>query len=240
MTLLIVSFLAGVLTVLAPCVLPLLPVVLGGSLADPSKKPSPYRPVVIAFSLSISIIVFTLMLKATTALISIPDLFWQIVSGVLLIAMGSYFLYPTLWYRSRIVNKASQASNVLLGKTLKNNKHSSAIITGVALGPVFNSCSPTYTLILASVLPNSFTQALLYLIAYSIGLCGTLLVIAYAGKSIIGKLSISSKKLAAVFGSVFIIVGIAIILGLDKQLQIFILDQGWYDPIGRFEQSLNK
>ena len=40
MTLLLISFIAGVLTILAPCILPLLPVIVGGSLdgGETSKK----------------------------------------------------------------------------------------------------------------------------------------------------------------------------------------------------------
>src|SRR3990167_6176774 len=39
MALLVISFIAGILTVLAPCVLPLLPVIVGGSLAGGSPPP---------------------------------------------------------------------------------------------------------------------------------------------------------------------------------------------------------
>lgn len=67
---LLVSFIAGILTVMAPCVFTLLPVILGGSLTGTSWK----KPATIIASLSISIFVFTLILKASTALIDIhPD-----------------------------------------------------------------------------------------------------------------------------------------------------------------------
>ncbi len=72
MFLLIVSFLAGVLTIAAPCILPLLPVIIGGSLIDSDKdKPERawLRPVVITASLAVSVIVFTLLIKATTVLL---------------------------------------------------------------------------------------------------------------------------------------------------------------------------
>ncbi|USN58207.1 MAG: hypothetical protein H6767_08000 [Candidatus Peribacteria bacterium] len=48
MALIIVSFLAGVLTILAPCVLPLLPVILGASADDARDR---YRPYIIIVSL---------------------------------------------------------------------------------------------------------------------------------------------------------------------------------------------
>ncbi len=49
MILLLGAFIAGILTVLAPCVLPLLPIIIGGSVAG--KTYDSKRPVIIALSL---------------------------------------------------------------------------------------------------------------------------------------------------------------------------------------------
>ena len=68
MTLLFISFIAGVLTVLAPCILPLLPVVVGSSVGARSKA----TPFIVIGSLALSILLFTYLLKASTAFISIP------------------------------------------------------------------------------------------------------------------------------------------------------------------------
>ena len=39
-------------------------------------------------------------------------------------------------------------------------------------------------------------------------------------------------------GILLLVVGLAVILGLDKQFQAFVLEQGWYDPIKQFEESI--
>ena len=93
MPLIFVAFLAGILTALAPCVLPIIPVVIGGSVSDNDKK----KPYIVVFSLFVSIIVFTLLLKGTTLLIDIPDLFWKILSGLFIILFGLTLLFPQLW-----------------------------------------------------------------------------------------------------------------------------------------------
>lgn len=72
-TLLITSLLAGMLTILAPCVLPVLPVVLAGSLTEKQK----WYPYVVTLSLALSVVLFTVLLKASTALIDIPPSFWK-------------------------------------------------------------------------------------------------------------------------------------------------------------------
>ena len=78
MTLLVIAFLSGVLTVLAPCVLPLLPIILGASAEDGNNKKI---PLVIIGSLSVSILIFSILLKASTVLIGVPPSFWKAFSG---------------------------------------------------------------------------------------------------------------------------------------------------------------
>jgi cytochrome c biogenesis protein CcdA len=53
MSLLIIAFIAGILTVLAPCILPLLPVVVGGSLDNKGGGVSLKRAFVVIVSLSL-------------------------------------------------------------------------------------------------------------------------------------------------------------------------------------------
>lgn len=76
-----ISFVAGVLTILAPCVLPVLPVILAGSLSEKKK----WYPYVVTFSLAFSIVLFTLLLKVSTLFIDIPPSFWKNFSGMILI-----------------------------------------------------------------------------------------------------------------------------------------------------------
>jgi hypothetical protein len=65
------------------------------------------------------------------------------------------------------------------------------------------------------------------LLAYVVGLCGTLLLIALLGQKVMGKarwLANPDGSFKKVLGTIFILVGVAIILGLDKELQFWILE----------------
>ena len=93
LTLAISSFIAGMLTILAPCVLPVLPVILAGSVTE---KKSWYSHLV-TLSLAVSIVLFTVLLKASTLLIDIPPSFWKILSGGILITLGLVYLFPHAW-----------------------------------------------------------------------------------------------------------------------------------------------
>ncbi len=241
MTLLLVAFLAGVLTVAAPCILPLLPVVVGGGIVSGGKKAEWYRPFIIAASLAASVIVFTLLLKATTSLLDVPQMIWQFLSAFIIILLGLNFLFPEFWDKISLKTGLHIGSNKLLGRSSQKQGISGDILMGAALGPVFSSCSPTYALIVATVLPASFAKGFTYLLAYAIGLAAALLLIAFAGQGLVrrlGWLANPHGTFRKVIGVLFILVGLLVLFGIDKDIQTFVLEQGWYDPISSLEQSL--
>lgn len=226
------AFIAGVLTTLAPCVLPLLPVIVGGSLGKPSAE-ARKRAYLIAASLGASVVIFTLLLRATTALIDIPQMTWQLISGAILIALGTVSIFPRLWDAVSTKLSLQRRSNKQLVAARERSGTLGAILTGAALGPVFTSCSPLYLYVLVTVLPASFAEGILLLVAYVIGLCGTLLVIALLGQKVAGKarwIANPEGNFKRVLGIIFVLVGIAIILGLDKDLQFWILENSPIRP----------
>lgn len=228
MTFLAVSFIAGVLTVLAPCILPLLPVVVGSSASGRSKV----TPYVVVGSLALSIILFTYFLKASTAFIMIPPFFWTYLSGAILALFGLTLLFPSLWTKIPGMSKLSVRSNKLVGSGYQRKDLWGDVLIGAGLGPVFSTCSPTYFVILASVLPASFLLGTTYLIAYVLGLSLILLLIALLGERLANKLSVfadSGGWFKRGIGVLFIILGIAIASGYEKKLEAKILDSGFFD-----------
>lgn len=242
MHLLIVSFFAGILTAAAPCILPLLPVVVGGSVAVGDTRRQWWRPLIITGSLAASVVVFTLLLKATTSLLGVPQIVWNSISGIIVLLLGLGFLFPHLWEALMLRSGLYGRSNRLMQKTGTTRPGTyKDILVGVSLGPVFSSCSPTYALIVAVVLPQSFLQGLGYLIAYALGLATILLLIAVAGQSLVrrlGWLSNPSGWFRRVVGVLFIVVGLAVLTGADRDFQAYVLERGWYDPIMKLEQGL--
>ncbi len=244
--LLIISFIAGVLTVAAPCILPFLPVIIGGSmLRDEAKnqRASIKRPLVIAASLAISIIVFTLLLKATTVFLGISTSIWSVIAGAIIALFGINLLIPSLWERLMIATGWQAGANRLMARSQKEKGLGGDILLGAALGPVFNSCSPTYALIVAVILPASFGVGLLYLVAYAVGVATILLLISIFGRALADKLRWLSNPggwFKKTIGALFLIVGVLVIFGIDKRVQSYVLENGWYDPVMRIEESLRE
>lgn len=236
MLLLITSFVAGVLTVLAPCTISLLPVIVGGTLSGGS---SVRRIITVTLSLGVSVILFTLILKVSTALIGVPQSFWQELSGVIIIALGVAMIFPKLWDSIPFLNAINKESNKALAVGYQKQNFAGDVLTGAALGPVFSSCSPTYFLILATVLPRSIPEGVGYLFVYAIGLCGGLFVVALAGAKLLEALGVASDPdgwIKRTIGVLFLALGIAIFLGYDKQIEAFAAEH-FYD-VTQIEEKL--
>ena len=230
MEFLIASFLAGILTVLAPCVIALLPVILGGSLGHKDK----WRPLIVTGSLGASAIIFTLLLKASTVLIGVPEGFWKTVSGGLIFVFGITMLFPNLWNKVSFKLKLYKSES-LLHTSGEREGTFGAILLGASLGPVFTTCSPTYALILAVVLPQNFFIGFINLLVYTLGLMIPLLAIGYGGQKVTAKLKWAVNPngwFKRALGILLILTGLMIFTGYDKILEAKILKSGYLGPIG--------
>lgn len=239
MLLLFISFLAGVLTILAPCVLPVLPVIIGGSIGGTTKEK--LRPYIIGASLALSIIFFTLILKVSTVLINLSPNVLNYLSGALLIGLGYSAVFPESWESLMIKLNWQAASQRFLGESEHNKgKYLGPVLIGFALGPVFASCSPTYAFILASTLPRSFTAGLIYLIAYTIGLALALLLVSLAGRKAISKYSWAVDT-HSVFrrslGVLFIVIGVTVMFGFELRVETWAANRLPFDET-RIERVL--
>ncbi len=236
MLLLLLSFTAGVLTVLAPCTLPLLPIIIGGSAGGTSKR-SPY---IITLALAGGIVLFTLLLKFSTLFINIPQNVWSIISGSIIIILGITNVFPVLWEKINIGLGLGSRSSQLLSESAAHKNRWGDILIGLSLGPVFSSCSPTYFLILATVLPRSLAVGTLYLVAYALGLALILLLVSILGRRFTARAAWATDPkgwFKRGLGVVFIIIGLVIFTGTDKKIQTYLVQNNYY-PGGSLEQSL--
>ncbi len=236
---LIASFIAGVLTILAPCILPVLPIVIGGSADQKSRL----KPITITASLAISIILFTLLVRLSANSLGLSQSTLTKTSGAILIGFGIFTIFPEIWDRLSLKLGLSTKTNRVMGKFVRKGSIGGDILLGASLGPVFSSCSPTYAAILALVIGGniSYTVATIYLFVYALGLSLMLLLIAFAGQKVIHKLGWATDPkgwFKRIVGVIFLLIGIAVITGFDKTLEAKLLDQGFYQPFAEFENKI--
>ncbi|MFV0429047.1 MAG: cytochrome c biogenesis CcdA family protein [Arachnia sp.] len=232
MIILLGAVVAGVLTCLAPCVLPLLPVIVGGAVEGSGPLRGPRRAVAVTASLGASVVIFTLVLKSTAALLGIPAAVWAVLSGGVVVLLGGAMVFPRAWERvSGWLSLQSRSTGALAAA--QGRGWGSAVLTGAALGPVFSSCSPLYAYVVVTVLPATPWWGLILLLGYVSGLCGTLLAIALWGQRLIARVgwaADSGGRLRRVIGLVLIVVGLAVLTGADRAIQTWLVQNSPLAP----------
>lgn len=253
------ALVAGVLTTLAPCVLPLLPVIVGGSMAavpvpqtagvaavpaaggvpvaDVSRPPAwssgTGRALIVCASLAASVLVFTLVLKASTALIGIPPQVWEWISGGVLIALGLVMAFPALWEHASARMGLQRRAGERLAAANARGGVAGLVLTGAALGPVFTSCSPLYGYVIVTVLPAEPAYGLLLLVAYVVGLGGTLLAISVLGQRAVRGLRWAADpqgRFRRILGGVFVVVGVLVLTGWMKDIETWLVANSPWRP----------
>ena len=220
MTLLVFfAFLSGIVTILSPCILPVLPIVLTGSIGGKSK---PFG-VVTGFIASFSF--FTLVLSALVQTLDIPVNTLRIVAVVIIVTFGLTMIVPRLHLvfdrlMSRLVGSRGSS---------QKNGFSGGFLTGVSLGLVWTPCVGP---IMASVITLAVSQqvdggAVLIIAAYSLGTAIPMFAVMVGGRKLLvrfPRLSAKGAGIQRIFGVIMIIAGLMIGVGADRRFQSFVLE----------------
>lgn len=215
--LLLFAFLSGVVTIFAPCIWPILPIILSSGISGGER-----RPVGIVAGLVVSFTFFTLALSYILKFIPIdPDTLRLLAVGVISL-LGLTLVVPVF---GRILEAyVSRLSNVGGGMFNKGTGFKGGFVAGFALGIVWSPCAGP---ILATVATLAATQTLnlsivLVTVAFVLGVGVPLLILAILGRHILTKtrgLSKYTGRIQQVFGVVMILSAMAIYTGYDLKLQ---------------------
>jgi cytochrome c biogenesis protein CcdA len=219
------AFLAGALSVLSPCVLPLLPIVLGSAASEHR-----FAPAALASGLSLSFVVIGLFVATIGFAAGLDTGFFRLVSAVLLIAIGTLLLVPRLsaqaaaaggpvsnWVEEQFGGFAAQG----LG---------SQFLLGLLLGAVWSPCVGP-TLGAASILAakgENLGQVTLTMIAFGVGAALPLITIGLLSREALsrwrGRLMEAGKGGKALLGGLLVAIGLMVATGLDKRLETLLVD----------------
>lgn len=217
--LLLFSFLAGIFTILSPCILPILPALLSAGTAQ-----GKLRPLGIILGLVVSFTFFTLSLTAIVHITGLSPNALRYAAIILIFLFGIVMIFPKLSDKfAKMTSPVAGLGQRLQGKS-SGNGLGGGILFGVALGLLWTPCAGP---ILAAITTLVATQAInlltvLIALSYSFGAGIPMFLIAYGGGKIIQSskyLSKHSEGIRQTFGGLMILTAVAIALHWDTYIQ---------------------
>jgi cytochrome c biogenesis protein CcdA/thiol-disulfide isomerase/thioredoxin len=230
-----IAFVAGLITAVSPCVLPVLPVVLAGG-ASGSRR----RPYAIIAGLLSSFLVSILFAAWILDRLGLPQDLLREISIGLLFLVAITLLFPQVGALiERPLSRLARGPSSDLG---------GGFLLGCALGFVFVPCGgPVLAYITSSVAASDFGFTTVALaVAYALGASLVLLAIAVGGSRASGWIRTRVDRLRIVLGLVVAAAAFALVFNVDTELQTrlpnwtdFLQQHTEQSAAGRFQRQEN-
>jgi len=214
------AFLAGLLSILSPCVLPLVPIVLGAAIAA-----HPLGAVALAAGLATSFTGLGLLLALAGFGIGIDADVFRLGAAAVMVVLGVLLIVPS--WQMRLAAAGGPVSNWAdrhLGR-LASSGLAGQFAIGLVLGAVWSPCVGP-TLGAASLLASQgrdLLQVGLTMIAFGIGAALPLALLGLLSGAALARMRsglLSAGKLGkALLGTAFVLVGIAVVSGVDRSIE---------------------
>jgi cytochrome c biogenesis protein CcdA len=223
------SLLAGGLSTLSPCVLPLIPIVLATAVA--AHRLGPY---VLAAGLALSFTLIGILLASLGSVLGIDAELLRNVAAAMLIIFGVLLLSSSLQARfSSATSGLSNAGQTLMSR-LSPEGLAGQFMLGVLLGIVWTPCvGPTLgaAITLASQ-GQSLGRITLQMLLFGIGAGVPLIVLGTLSRQVSRKtmtrlrsqLLVAGKLGRQVLGAIMLLIGVLILSGIDKSLQTWLVN----------------
>lgn len=185
------GFLEGFALIVSPCILPILPIMLSGSLTGSKKRPI---GIVIGFVLFFSL--FTFFSRIITQYSGIDS---NIIRHI---AYGILFIFGIILFSSYLTEKLAQITRRLttIGSTLNQvNNPQGGLFSGILFGGlvaiIWTPCAgPILAAVIVQIaIQKSTLMSFFTLMAFSLGAAVPMLIIAILGRSISSKLNFFKK-----------------------------------------------
>ncbi len=221
----LLALLAGAVTIGGPCILPLLPIILGTS----TSGRHPLRPVTIVLGFTISFTLFALIFSIFGSFLGLSPDAWRYIAATVIGLFGIMMLFPRL--QTAVFAKLEPVMAKVAPKVSSDqNGLWSGFVLGVSLGAIWTPCAgPVLGSILTLVAAKrDIVQAGALLFAFSLGAGIPMLLIAYGGQAATTRVRAISKYSALIqqfFGALIILVAIGLVTKADIALQLWLIER---------------
>lgn len=219
------AFGAGILSILSPCVLPLLPVILGSAVHQHR-----YGPFAVAVGMSLSFAIVGTLLASVGASLGLGQGDLQRVAAIILILVGVVLLSRSLQERFAIATSgASSFGSQLLARLSVTGWHGQFLV-GLLLGLIWSPCvGPTLGAVITlasqgSDLPQIVAMMALFGLGAGLPIALLGMLSRQAMLAMKGRLQGAGSWGKYVLGIVLILLGVLILSGQDKLVETFLLD----------------
>ncbi|RUL69212.1 cytochrome c biogenesis CcdA family protein [Dyella choica] len=221
----LVAYAAGALTILSPCVLPLVPIVLGSA-----AQRHRWGPLALALGLVASFTLTGFIIATIGASAGLNTQTIRLWSAILLLIVGIVLIVPR--WQALFEHAAGPLANWAGERQARLERFGLAgqAGIGVLLGLVWSPCvGPTLgaaTLLAAQ--GKNLGQVALVMAAFALGIATVLLILALFAQSLLarwrGRLMAAGTRGRRVLGVLIVLVGLLIITGADHHLETAIID----------------
>lgn len=214
------AFVAGLLSVLSPCVLPLLPLVLGAAAAEHRLAPA-----LLAAGVAISFVVVGLFVATIGFSVGLDGAVFRVGAAALMIAIGVILIAPPLQARVAAAGgPLSDRMNAAFGGFSANSLFGQFGV-GLLLGAVWSPCVGP-TLGAASVLAargENLSEVAATMAVFGLGAAAPLLALGFASRQVMARwrdrLLAAGKRTKQALGLLLVALGLLIVTGYDKNIE---------------------
>lgn len=218
------AFLAGALTIGAPCILPMLPIILGASLGQANRL----RPVFITLGFILAFTAAALIFGAASGGLALDQNDLRGIAIALLALFGGLMIWraPMEWMAARLAGFADRASG-FGGRAGAGNF--GGLVLGASLGVVWTPCAgPVLASILTLIATTSdHGRAAVLLGVYAVGAGLPMLAIAYGGQYVTTRVRLLARaahRLQQAFGVLILLTATAMQFEYDSLITLWLSD----------------
>lgn len=219
------ALLAGMLSTLSPCVIPLIPLVLGAALSEHKLGPA-----ALAAGLAVSFTTVGLFVATIGLAIGLDGGIFRMAAAILMVGIGLVLLVPG--FQARLAVASGPVGNWAesrFGGAQKSGL-SGQFAVGLLLGIVWAPCAGP-TLGAASVLAanrQDLAQVTLTMTIFGLGAALPLLLLGIVSREtmvrIRGRLMATGQGAKVALGVILIALGMLVVSGLDKRVEAFAVE----------------
>ncbi len=220
------AFVAGTLTVMSPCVLPVLPMVLGAAASSGRSG-----PVFLALGLTLSFVAIGLFVALFGFAIGLDEGVFRQIAALLMIAVGAVLVVPVL--QTRLATAGGPVSGWVNERFAGNEESGNGgpFGLGLLMGAIWAPCVGP-TLGAASVLAaqgENLLEVTLTMLLFGIGSALPLLLLGLLSREVLmrwrGKMLSLGGGMKSLLGVLLVVSGVLVFSGYDKQAEAYLVEK---------------